>query len=1718
MPKTKRILSTTMAISVCLSLFSVGPVRAAEESTVPQAVSATPIYLDTSYSFEERAADLVSRMTLAEKASQMNSNSAPAIPRLGIAANTWWNEALHGVSYNGTGSYTNTTSYPTDLTLGSSWDPELIYREASMISDEAREVAPDNSRGLDFWSPTINMARDPRWGRNDESYGEDPFLTTKLASQFVNGMEGKDMNGQLLDKYNKTITTLKHYAANNSEFNRLNGNSVMDERSLREYYTSAFKGIVQKSDVGSVMSSYNRVNGIPSPVSVHLTDTLLRQTWGFNGYVTSDCDAVMEVSAGHRWVPDGWTQPVTAVQRTAFAVSSGEDLNCNSGYNDGQNYGNTIPTAISQNITTETGKFTENDVDTSLVRLFTARMKLGEFDDANNVSWITSARQRVPQGTWTNSNSNNAVTETPERLAMAKEVGEKSIVLLKNNETTKKDGSNGKLLPVKVPASGSFNVAVIGYFANPGSIYLGGYSSVQGAAGAAKEINAYNGIKNAVTAINPNATVNYYKGFTDTSTNASALLNVDPAAVDAAKDADLVIVYAGTDSGTAGESSDRRDISLPGAQASLIQQVGQANPNTIAVLETVGQVEVTSFEPSVSAMVWSCFNGERKGDALADVLLGNYNPSGRLPFIWYQSNSQIPDIADYTLRPTDTNPGRTYMYSKEALSYPFGYGLSYTNFSYSNLKVDNKSLTANDTFNVSVDVTNNGTVDGNEVAELYVNTPDADAALQRPIKRLEGFQKVYLKAGETKTVNMSVKVADLAFFDEAQNKYVVDNGRYGIQISKSSADNDIQLQDFVQITGALNPVLNVVTVKPTQEGDQTQDIPQRVYFDKNKVVIPQITAAMNDETLYGYIEKGKSKPLPEGMTVSYTSSRPSVVSVDDKGVIKTVAGGVATITAAVTYQGVSKTADFVVYVNAKGYLDGININGKPLDGFTKDHFNYSLCIPYGTDTVPDITGVCNDPDVSVTVTRPDSIPGVATIVTKEGSFTQTYRIGIGRPPVATDFTTGTLDNHWTILNEDNTNYKFTPDGLQIATQAGDIDDNNSIKNLFLQQAAGDWVAQTKVNLSAALSGNYQQAGLVVLDDNKNYLKVDFERNGSSNVFRFNNITNSSTTQVGSANSSDRRDLYFRLVKKGSTYSAYYSTNGTSFSSLGSTTADFAYPRVGLIAANGAGSTAPSINATFSYLKIYDISDIAPAASSITVDGKPLDGFNPSVTNYTVLLTRGQTQVPEVKAVAAKPSMNVTVTPAASVPGVTAVTVSTEVGTVTYNITIGYSPISDNFINGTMDGDWTILNPDTANYSLDPGKGLRLRTLNGDIYGNGNTWKNVFLRPAAGDWDIVSKVYYPAAPSATYQQIAMLAWQDDNNYVKLDCEFNGDIKMQLGREKNGSFSSAGTNSVTAAADGSLTLYYRLIKTGSTYEGLYSTDGTNYKSLGTTSMDLTNTKMGLFACKNNGNSPEIDTYCEYVKVRLPRTIDSLVPAEVTTKAGTAPVLPLTVKALNSDDTTSQVSVTWDAIDPASYARSGSFTVNGTVEGTVIKAAANVTVERNLVLEPIGSKTIDENRTLEFTIKGVDSDGGTVTYSAEGLPQGASFDTETGKFTWTPSYTQAGMYPIHFSASVAGLTAAEDITITVNNVLPENQVNALKGVIIDLDMNRGNMNSLLVKLDNVLKSINYDKDNSINILNAFINEANALKNGGKLTEAQAGELINSAKEIILNITSSK
>jgi beta-glucosidase len=459
-----------------------------------------------------------------------------------------------------------------------------------------------------------------------------------------------------------------------------------------------------------------------------------------------------------------------------------------------------------------------------------------------------------------------------------------------------------------VPASGPYRIAVIGSFANPASMYLGGYASAQGAAGVAKSVNGYAGIKAAVQAINPAAVVDFLPG-----TTPGNLAQVDPASVAAAANYDVVVVYAGTDASTAREDVDRTTLALPGAQADLISQVAAANPNTVAYLETTGQVDVTGFEPNVPALLWSSYNGQRKGEALADVLLGTANPSGHLPFTWYRDSTQLPPIGDYGIRPTATTAGRTYMYFTGPVSYPFGYGLSYTDFRYSGLRVDRR-LDANGTLRASVAVTNTGRVAGAEVVQLYVSTPDAPAALQRPTKRLAGFQRVVLRPHQTQRVSFSVHSGDLAFFDQSQGRYEVDTGRYGIQLGTSSADRDIRQRAFVTVSGTLRPVPSTVTAKPQLPTDAAAGIAARVMFPAGAVVLPQLALALSDDTLYGHLDNGVTSALPRGARVRYRSNRPSVVSVDGGGTIRTVATGVSTVTATVEYRGVEKSTSFVVRV------------------------------------------------------------------------------------------------------------------------------------------------------------------------------------------------------------------------------------------------------------------------------------------------------------------------------------------------------------------------------------------------------------------------------------------------------------------------------------------------------------------------------------------------------------------------------------------------------------------------------------------------------------------------------------------------------------------------------------------------------------------------------------------------------------------------------------
>jgi beta-glucosidase len=383
--------------------------------------------------------------------------------------------------------------------------------------------------------------------------------------------------------------------------------------------------------------------------------------------------------------------------------------------------------------------------------------------------------------------------------------------------------------------------------------------------------------------------------------------------VAAAAGYDAVIVYVGTDEKTATEDTDRTSLALPGAQAGLISQVAAVNPHTVVYLETIGQMDLSGFAAGVPAMLWSSYNGQVKGQALADVVTGAVNPSGHLPFTWYADESQLPAIDDYNIRPTADTLGRTYQYFTGDVRYPFGYGRSYTDFRYSGLAVDRDQVDADGQVKVTATVTNTGSVKGDDVVQLYVTTPDAPAATQRPHKRLVAFHKVSLDPQQATQVSFTVDVTDLAFFDEKAGSYTVDSGRYGFQLASSAADADVRQQAFVTVSGALHPKPAVVTAKPVASGDAAAGIPQRLIFPAGSRIDPQLTVALSDESLYGYVTKGASRPLPQGMVVTYASNRPQVVSAGSDGLVAK-GPGVATVTATVRYGGGEATGSFVVYV------------------------------------------------------------------------------------------------------------------------------------------------------------------------------------------------------------------------------------------------------------------------------------------------------------------------------------------------------------------------------------------------------------------------------------------------------------------------------------------------------------------------------------------------------------------------------------------------------------------------------------------------------------------------------------------------------------------------------------------------------------------------------------------------------------------------------------
>jgi beta-glucosidase-like glycosyl hydrolase len=700
------------------------------------------------------------------------------------------------------------------------------------------------------------------------------------------------MTGRQMTPYLKVASTAKHYALNNEEDDRHTGSSDTTDANIRDYYTKQFASLVQNAHVAGVMTSYNAVNGTPSPADTYTVDELLQATYGFSGYTTSDCGAISDIysSGGHDWAPPGWTTNGTTWTNTAtgqqisaaaggqaFALRAGTQLNCSGGEMNVQN----IDAAISL------GLLTPGVIDSALTKLFTIRMETGEFDPASRVAYTKITKAQI---------------ESPAHQALAEQVAAQDLVLLQNNDVS---GTSSPLLPAD-PAKLD-NVVIVGNLAN--TTTLGGYS---GDPTPSQEVDAVQGITSEVKAANPAATVTF--DACGTSTTATAAASCSAATQAAIKTADLVVVVVGSDMSVADEGNDRSTLVLPGNYDSLISQVAAlGNPRTALVMQSDGPYDIEAAQKDFPAIVFSGYNGEKQGTALAQVLFGQQDPSGHLDFTWYADDSQLPDIANYGLTPSQTGGlGRTYMYFTGAPTYPFGYGLSYSQFKYSNVRVGPGSVSADGTVDVGFDVTNTGSVAGSTVAQLYASPQFTVSGVELPKEQLAGFQKTsVLKPGQTQHVNLAVKVSSLSQWDESTLKQTVYDGAYQFRVGPDSAT--AAGSGTVRVHGAITPQVQTVTVQP----DQVVFNPGNTLnlTGTNPWIAPDTDSSLEQthataDNIVEAADNDQSFADLSHARVTYRTSDPRVATVSDTGVVTMRAPGAATIE--VTVNGVTGTTPIVV--------------------------------------------------------------------------------------------------------------------------------------------------------------------------------------------------------------------------------------------------------------------------------------------------------------------------------------------------------------------------------------------------------------------------------------------------------------------------------------------------------------------------------------------------------------------------------------------------------------------------------------------------------------------------------------------------------------------------------------------------------------------------------------------------------------------------------------
>ena len=675
-------------------------------------------------SFEERVQLIIDEMTVEEKISQLTHDAA-AVERLDIPDYNWWSEALHGVARNG-----RATVFPQPIGLAATFDRDLIHRIYSAVSDEARakfEVSQSignraQNAGLTFWTPNVNIFRDPRWGRGMETYGEDPYLTAQLGMECVKGLQGDH------PKYLKTGACAKHYAVHSGpEALRHEFDAITNMKDLHETYLPAFKALVTETNVESVMGAYNRVNGEPACASEVLLQDILLDDWGFEGHILSDCWAIRDFHEGHMVTTD-------VAESAAMALNHGVSLNC----------GNSYP-ALKEAL--DRGLVTEATIDERLTNLFITRFELGLFDPPSMNPY---------------KEINESVINSEEHSEIAYEAAVKSVVLLKNNGVLPLD-KNLRTLYVTGPQ------------ANNSTVLMGNYYGMSN-----KLVNILEGITSRVSA---GTTLDYRMGVLDFRDN----INPIDWATGNAKEAEATIAVMGISQlleGEEGESlasptkGDRIDLNMPSNQVDFLRKLKDGNDKPVIVVMTGGSpITMPEVEELADAILWVWYPGQEGGNAVADVIFGNEVPSGKLPLTFPVSADQLPDYEDYSM------VERTYRYMTSKPLYPFGYGLSYTDFRFNDLHLDREEIAADESLTLSVEVKNSGEYAADEVVQLYVSVPDAEG--NQPLWSLKNFERVELKKGTSTTVSFKLDRDDLEQFNN-EGKTEVAAGTYTVHIGNAS--------------------------------------------------------------------------------------------------------------------------------------------------------------------------------------------------------------------------------------------------------------------------------------------------------------------------------------------------------------------------------------------------------------------------------------------------------------------------------------------------------------------------------------------------------------------------------------------------------------------------------------------------------------------------------------------------------------------------------------------------------------------------------------------------------------------------------------------------------------------------------------------------------------------------------------------------------------------